>query len=188
MNSGFASAPAVRRRRVAGTKPSASTSGLERPVPDPTAPPSADSGGGPYNGQRAGDDTAAAMRVAQTGCRSTRSLTQRVEVSADRGAAVVDRLSAGRPHPAEWPGEQILFTAEQAGAALAVPGSWLRDKAAAGQIPCRRLGKHLRFARADLDTIAAEAAVAAHQPFHKQRDNRLSPESATIPAGRRSRR
>jgi hypothetical protein len=54
-----------------------------------------------------------------------------------------------------------LLTAEQAGALLAVPGSWLRDKAAAREIPCRKLGKHLRFAPADLATIAEMAARPA---------------------------
>jgi hypothetical protein len=54
-----------------------------------------------------------------------------------------------------------LLTAEQAGALLAVPGSWLRDKAAAREIPCRKLGKHLRFAPADLAAIAAMAARPA---------------------------
>lgn len=73
--------------------------------------------------------------------------------------------AGGRCAPDAVVGEQILFTAEQAGVALAVPGSWLRDKAAAGQIPCRRLGKHLRFARADLDDIAAAAAQPAQHPL-----------------------
>lgn len=59
---------------------------------------------------------------------------------------------------------QILLTPEQAGALLAVPGSWLRVRAAAGQVPSRRLGKHLRFARADLDTIARAAARPATLP------------------------
>jgi hypothetical protein len=56
---------------------------------------------------------------------------------------------------------QVLLTAEQAGALLVVPGSWLRDKAAAGEVPCRRLGKHLRFSYADVDAIAAAAARPA---------------------------
>jgi excisionase family DNA binding protein len=59
---------------------------------------------------------------------------------------------------------QILLTPEQAGALLAVPGSWLRVKAAAGQIPSRRLGKHLRFTRSDLDAIAEAAARPISQP------------------------
>jgi hypothetical protein len=54
-----------------------------------------------------------------------------------------------------------LLTADQAGALLAVPGSWLRDKAAAREIPCRKLGKHLRFAPADLVAIAEMAARPA---------------------------
>jgi hypothetical protein len=55
-----------------------------------------------------------------------------------------------------------LLTAEQAGQLLAVPGSWLREKAAAREIPSRKLGKHLRFALADLAAITAMAARPAH--------------------------
>jgi hypothetical protein len=60
----------------------------------------------------------------------------------------------------------MLLTAEQAGAVLTVPGSWLRDKAATRATPCRRLGKHLRFALADLTMIAEMAARPAdpHNP------------------------
>jgi hypothetical protein len=54
-----------------------------------------------------------------------------------------------------------LYTAEQAGSLLAVPGSWLRKKAAAREVPCRYLGKDLRFAAADLTTIAEMAAQPA---------------------------
>lgn len=63
-------------------------------------------------------------------------------------------------------GPAMLLTAEQAGALLTVPGSWLRDKAATRKIPCRRLGKHLRFALADLTTITEMAARPAdpHRP------------------------
>ncbi|GAA3688739.1 hypothetical protein GCM10022267_89370 [Lentzea roselyniae] len=51
--------------------------------------------------------------------------------------------------------DQILFTAEQAASLLQVRPSWLRRRAAARVIPCRYVGKHLRFARQDIDEIAA---------------------------------
>lgn len=88
-------------------------------------------------------------------------------VPSDSGDEVAVSVRAGSLRAGEVHGqdggfnEQILFTAEQAGQALAIPGSWLRDKAAAGEVPCRRLGKHLRFARADLEQIAATAARPA---------------------------
>jgi hypothetical protein len=49
---------------------------------------------------------------------------------------------------------QLLFTADQAAQMLQVRPSWLRRRAAARSIPCRFLGKHLRFAREDIDQIA----------------------------------
>jgi hypothetical protein len=71
---------------------------------------------------------------------------------------------------------QILLTPEQAGALLAIPGSWLRVRAAAGQVPSRRLGKHLRFARADLDAIAHAAARPTSTPHQ-------ATSSPTAPSG-----
>ncbi|MFI9811576.1 helix-turn-helix domain-containing protein [Saccharothrix variisporea] len=56
--------------------------------------------------------------------------------------------------------ESILYTAEQAAALLQVRPSWLRRRAAARAVPCRFLGKHLRFTRQDLLDIA----TASHQP------------------------
>jgi Helix-turn-helix domain len=55
-------------------------------------------------------------------------------------------------------GAVVLFTAEQAAALLQVRPSWLRRKAAARIIPCRYLGKHLRFARHDISAIADQYA------------------------------
>jgi hypothetical protein len=37
---------------------------------------------------------------------------------------------------------------------LQVRPSWLRRRAAARMIPCRFLGKHLRFAKQDIEEIA----------------------------------
>ncbi|WP_245931786.1 helix-turn-helix domain-containing protein [Actinokineospora auranticolor] len=61
------------------------------------------------------------------------------------------------PEPAVDP--LLLFTAEQAAAILQVRPSWLRRKAAARAIPCRYVGKHLRFSRDDIIAITAAAAT-----------------------------
>ncbi|EWC64483.1 hypothetical protein UO65_0090 [Actinokineospora spheciospongiae] len=53
----------------------------------------------------------------------------------------------------------MLLTPEQAAALLQVRPSWLRRKAAARAIPCRYLGKHLRFTHADLTAIAEQSAA-----------------------------
>lgn len=74
----------------------------------------------------------------------------------------------------------ILFTAEQAGVLLAVPGSWLRDRAAARAIPCRRLGKHLRFSLADLTRIAEMAARPAHPPASGPSTPQTTPPSTAL--------
>jgi hypothetical protein len=47
---------------------------------------------------------------------------------------------------------------------LQVRPSWLRRKAAARAVPCRYVGKHLRFSRADIDAIAEASAHGARQP------------------------
>ena len=54
--------------------------------------------------------------------------------------------------------EPVLFTAEQAAELLQVRPSWLRRKAAARAVPCRFVGKHLRFSRTDIDAIAEASA------------------------------
>lgn len=48
----------------------------------------------------------------------------------------------------------LLYTPEQAAQLLQVRPSWLRRRAAARAVPCRFLGKHLRFARQDIEDIA----------------------------------
>jgi hypothetical protein len=62
------------------------------------------------------------------------------------------------------PGALLLYTAEQAAVLLQVRPSWLRRKAAARAVPCRFLGKHLRFSRTDLETIAANSATTTPHP------------------------
>jgi hypothetical protein len=47
---------------------------------------------------------------------------------------------------------------------LQVRASWLRRKAAARAIPCRFVGKHLRFSHTDITAIAAIADASATPP------------------------
>ena len=54
-----------------------------------------------------------------------------------------------------------VFTPAEAAGILRVRESWLRRKAAARQIPCTFLGKHLRFSAADLAAIVAANARPA---------------------------
>jgi hypothetical protein len=53
-----------------------------------------------------------------------------------------------------------LFTPAQAAQLLQVRESWLRRRAARRLVPCTFLGKHLRFSRANLAQIIADAARA----------------------------
>ncbi|MGP4112607.1 helix-turn-helix domain-containing protein [Streptomyces sp. 4N509B] len=47
----------------------------------------------------------------------------------------------------------MLFTADQAAARLRIPPSWLRKKAAQGEIPHTRIGRHVRFSPDDLTEL-----------------------------------
>jgi excisionase family DNA binding protein len=58
------------------------------------------------------------------------------------------------------PSTQLLYTPAQAAELLAIGESWLRRKAGTQSIPCTYVGKHLRFAHADLEQIVA----AGHRP------------------------
>jgi len=68
---------------------------------------------------------------------------------------------SGSPSDAQPPTEPrieedipVLYTPEQAAKMLQVRPSWLRRRAAARAVPCRFLGKHLRFAKQDIEEIA----------------------------------
>jgi excisionase family DNA binding protein len=49
--------------------------------------------------------------------------------------------------------DERLLTFAEAAEVLNVPESWLREKVARRQVPHTRLGKHVRFTRADLTDI-----------------------------------
>jgi excisionase family DNA binding protein len=65
----------------------------------------------------------------------------------------------------------VLYTPAEAAQLLKVRESWLRKKAAARQVPCTVLGKHLRFSAADIAAIIAAAA----QPAVGRRPRRQPP-------------
>jgi excisionase family DNA binding protein len=51
---------------------------------------------------------------------------------------------------------QPLLSAHQAAGILSVRTSWIYDAARRGELPCVRLGKHVRFLRSDLEHWVAE--------------------------------
>jgi excisionase family DNA binding protein len=65
----------------------------------------------------------------------------------------------------------VLYTPAEAAQLLKVRESWLRKKAAARQVPCTFLGKHLRFSPADVAAIITAAA----QPAVGRRPGRRAP-------------
>jgi excisionase family DNA binding protein len=65
----------------------------------------------------------------------------------------------------------VLYTPAEAAQLLKVRESWLRKKAAARQVPCTFLGKHLRFSPTDLAAII----TAATQPAIGRRPRRRAP-------------
>jgi excisionase family DNA binding protein len=80
--------------------------------------------------------------------------------SADDGQGRDGVTARSRPAGGPIAGDPVplLFTPAQAATALQVRESWLRRRAASREVPCTFLGKHLRFSRADLDQIVADAA------------------------------
>ncbi len=77
---------------------------------------------------------------------------------APRTAVTGSPDTAKPPPPAD--GNQLLYTPGEAAEQLRVRESWLRRRAAARQIPCTFLGKHLRFSAADLAGIVSQNAQA----------------------------
>ena len=71
--------------------------------------------------------------------------------------------SAARQSATDQP-DVVLYTPEQAAAMLQVRPSWLRRRAAARAVPCRFLGKHLRFARDDIAQIAEAGKQTPRAP------------------------
>jgi excisionase family DNA binding protein len=78
--------------------------------------------------------------------------------------------------------QALLYTPAEAAQQLRVRESWLRKKAAARDVPCTFLGKHLRFSPADLAAIVAASARPAvgrrgrRKPPSTVRDRDLPPD------------
>ena len=55
--------------------------------------------------------------------------------------------------PSQTP--EMLFTVAEAAEILRVPSTWLYERTRKKAIPFRKLGKYVRFTKADLDTISS---------------------------------
>jgi excisionase family DNA binding protein len=52
---------------------------------------------------------------------------------------------------------KLLYTVEEAANRLGLKPSWLYERTRKNALPCRRLGKYVRFSDADLSAIIADA-------------------------------
>ncbi len=59
---------------------------------------------------------------------------------------------------------QGLLTVEQVAVELGVPASWIRRRVASRTVTCTRLGRHVRFTRAQVQAIVAVAEQPALAP------------------------
>jgi excisionase family DNA binding protein len=56
-----------------------------------------------------------------------------------------------------------LFTIQEAAELLRIPISWLYERTRRNAIPCRRLGKYVRFSEEDLAKIMSAQAANTQQ-------------------------
>ena len=61
-----------------------------------------------------------------------------------------------------------LMTAPAAAKLLAVRTSWIYDATRRGELPCVRLGKHVRFLRSDLERWLAEQRISESAPARQR--------------------
>ncbi|MCF8543165.1 MAG: helix-turn-helix domain-containing protein, partial [Candidatus Nanopelagicales bacterium] len=57
-----------------------------------------------------------------------------------------------------------LFTAEEAAAALSVSETLVRQLTLTGELPCRRIGRLVRYAQADVDAFVARCDQQGYAP------------------------
>lgn len=62
-------------------------------------------------------------------------------------------MNASEPAP-------VLFTFAQAAQMTNLPETWLRKRVTERAIAHRRVGKHVRFSRADIDALINDSAVS----------------------------
>ncbi|NJC66244.1 helix-turn-helix domain-containing protein [Planosporangium flavigriseum] len=74
-----------------------------------------------------------------------------------------------------------MYTPVEAAAQLRIRESWLRRQAAARQIPCTFLGKHLRFSAADLAAIVAQHGQAPTGRRPRRRGSRSTVRDRDLP-------
>ena len=61
-----------------------------------------------------------------------------------------------------------LFTIEEAAEVLRIPISWLYERTRRNAIPCRRLGKYVRFTHNDLMEIISSTESHPKQPLRSE--------------------
>ncbi|WP_374112684.1 helix-turn-helix domain-containing protein [Streptomyces sp. MNU89] len=88
----------------------------------------------------------------------------RAEPATSQGRASGQATAVPGPGSGTGSPARLLHTPEQAAELLQIPASWLRKKAAAGLIPCTRVGRHLRFSTADVETVIRDGARPARRP------------------------
>jgi excisionase family DNA binding protein len=59
--------------------------------------------------------------------------------------------------------EKLLYTVEEAASQLGLKPSWLYERTRRNELPCRRLGKYLRFSEEDLQDIIAKATAGRQE-------------------------
>ncbi len=59
------------------------------------------------------------------------------------------------------PESKLLFTVEEAARRLGLPKSWLYERTRKNALPCRRLGKYVRFTEDDLSAIIAGSTIVS---------------------------
>jgi hypothetical protein len=69
----------------------------------------------------------------------------------------------------------ILYSVSEAAAKLCVAPKWLYERTRKNGVPCRRLGKYVRFSDADLAAIVANAFVPATGPTSVEIPERRPP-------------
>jgi excisionase family DNA binding protein len=91
----------------------------------------------------------------------------------------LDAQTSAAATPVE--GNQLLYTPAEAAKQLRIRESWLRRQAAARQIPCTFLGKHLRFSAADLAAIVAQNGQAPTGRRPRRRPSRSTVRDRDLP-------
>lgn len=77
------------------------------------------------------------------------------DLSAIAAEVAAQVLAALRPLLAKAPAEERLMTIEEAAKHLGVTVGWIYKRTAGGEIPCRKIGRFVKFSRRELDDWVA---------------------------------